>query len=173
MGLDDLIFPDVREGLEGQRLAETFATGMLGPVMGIATNAAKAAQKMGDGDYGRALEDLPPPVPAIPLHSPSEVRLAQEGKTAVLDADRRLSERRSELLSQFAKAAMGKDEEGMAKANDAIVRFNERNPGMRITAPQKWQSVRRREQRIRDSDNGIYLPSKRRDAMQAGAFAFD
>ena len=104
--------------------------------------------------------------------SPSEVRLAQEGKTAVLDADRRLSERRSELLSQFAKAAMGKDEEGMTKANDAIARFNERNPSMRITAPQKWQSVRRREQRIRDSDNGIYLPSKRRDAMQAGAFAF-
>ena len=206
VGLNHLIFPDVREGLEGQRLAEAFTTGMLGPVVGIGVNAAKAAQKMGDGDYGRALEDLLPiaarnPIKAarywfdgaqdrsgVPIKddvsaagslgqavgfSPSEVRLAQEGKTAVLDADRRLSERRSELLSQFAKAAMGKDEEGMAKANDAIVRFNERNPGMRITAPQKWQSVRRREQRIRDSDNGIYLPSKRRDAMQAGAFAFE
>lgn len=206
VGLDDLIFPDVREGLEGQRWAETFATGMLGPVMGISTNAAKAAQKMGDGDYGRALEDLLPIAARNPIKawrywsegaqdrsgvaikdevsaagavgqfvgfSPSEVRLAQEGKMAVLDADRRLDERRAELMGQFAKAAMAQDEAGMVRANDAIARFNERNPGRRITAPQKWQSVRRREQRVRDADNGVYLPSKRRDAMEAGAFAFE
>ena len=139
VGLNHLIFPDLREGLEGQRWAETFATGMLGPVMGIGTNVAKAAQKMGDGDYGRALEDLLPIAARNPIKaarywfegaqdrsgvaikdevssagalgqlvgfSPSEVRLAQEGKTAVMDADRRLNERRAELTGEFAKAAM-------------------------------------------------------------------
>lgn len=206
IGLDKLIFPDVQEGLEGQRWAETFATGMLGPVVGIGVNVARAAQKMGDGDYGRALEDLLPvalrnPIKAVRFasegakdrtgvvikdevgsagvlgqaigFSPSEVRLAQEGKSAVMDADRRLNERRAQLLGQFAKAAMTQDAEGMREADAAIARFNEKNPGRRITAPQKWQSVRRREQRIREAENGVYLPHKRRDVMQAGAFALN
>ena len=206
VGLDNLIFPDVREGLEGQRWAETFATGMLGPVMGIGTNAARAAQKIGDGDYGRALEDLLPIAARNPIKaarywfegaqdrsgvaikdevssagalgqlvgfSPSEVRLAQEGKTAVMDADRRLNERRAELTGKFAKAAMKQDQAGMDEARQEIAKFNEKNPGRRITAPQLWQSVRRREQRIREAENGVYLPSKRRDAMEFGAFAFE
>jgi hypothetical protein len=206
VGLDKLIFPDLREGLEGQRWAETFATGMLGPVMGIGTNAAKAAQKIGDGDYGRALEDLLPIAARNPIKaarywfegaqdrsgvaikdevssagalgqlvgfSPSEVRLAQEGKTAVMDADRRLNERRAELTGKFAKAAMKQDQAGMDEARQEIAKFNEKNPGRRITAPQLWQSVRRREQRIREAENGVYLPSKRRDAMEFGAFAFE
>ena len=179
---------------------------MLGPVVGIGVNAARAAQKMGDGDYGRALEDLLPtalrnPIKAVRFASegakdrtgvaikdevgsagvlgqaigfpPSEVRLAQEGKSAVMDADRRLNERRAQLMGQFAKAAMTQDAEGMREADAAIARFNEKNPGRRITAPQKWQSVRRREQRIREAENGVYLPHKRRDVMQAGAFALN
>ena len=174
--------------------------------MGIGTNAAKAAQKMGDGDYGRALEDLLPIAARNPIKaarywfegaqdrsgvaikdevssagalgqlvgfSPSEVRLAQEGKTAVMDADRRLNERRAELTGKFAKAAMKQDQAGMDEARQEIAKFNEKNPGRRITAPQLWQSVRRREQRIREAENGVYLPSKRRDAMEFGAFAFE
>jgi len=206
IGLDKLIFPDVQEGLEGQRWAEMFATGMLGPVVGMGVNAARAAQKMSDGDYERALEDLLPVALRNPIKaarfasegakdrtgvaikdevgsagvlgqaigfSPSEVRLAQEGKSAVMDADRRLNERRAQLMGQFAKAAMTQDAEGMREADAAIARFNEKNPGRRITAPQKWQSVRRREQRIREAEDGVYLPRKRRDVMQAGAFALN
>lgn len=205
VGLDNLIFPDVREGLEGQRWAETFATGMLGPVVGIGVNAAKAAQKMGDGDYGRALEDLLPialrnPIKAMRFYeegaqdlsgisikdevgmagvlgqaagfSPSEVRLAQEGKTAVLDADRRINERRSELMGKFAKAAMAKDSQAMEEANQAIAQFNAKNPTRIITVPQRWQSVRQREKRIREAQDGVYLPRNRRDALEAGGFAF-
>lgn len=205
VGLDNLIFPDVREGLEGQRWAETFATGMLGPVVGVGVNAAKAAQKMGDGDYGRALEDLLPialrnPIKAMRFYdegaqdrsgvsikdevgmagvlgqaagfSPSEVRLAQEGKTAVLDADRRINERRSELMGKFAKAAMAKDSEAMEEANQAIAQFNAKNPSRIITVPQRWQSVRQREKRIREAQDGVYLPRNRRDALEAGGFAF-
>ena len=204
VGLDKLLLPDVQEGLEGQRWAESFSTAMLGPVIGMGVNAAKAAQKMADGDYGRGLEDLLPIFARNPIKaarywfegaqdrtgieikgdvslagelgqfigfSPSEVRLAFEGRSAVMDADRRLSERRSALMSQFARAAMEKDVEGMAEARESIRVFNEKNPGRRITAQQMWQSVRSREKRIREAEDGVYLPRTRRDAMEAGRFA--
>ena len=103
--------------------------------------------------------------------SPSEVRLAFEGKSAIHNADRRLNERRAELMSMFARAAMSKDQDGMAEARTAIAQFNEKNPGRRITAPQMWQSVRNRQRRIDNAEQGVYLPRTRRDAMEAGAFA--
>ncbi|MDX9742146.1 MAG: PLxRFG domain-containing protein [Gammaproteobacteria bacterium] len=204
VGLDKLLLPDVQEGLEGQRWAEAFSTAMLGPVIGMGVNAAKAAQKMADGDYGRGLEDLLPIFARNPIKayrywdegaqdrtgieikgdvgmagvlgqaagfSPSEVRLAFEGRSAVMDADRRLSERRSELMSQFARAAMDQDIDAMNAAREAIRGFNEKNPGRRITAPQMWQSVRNRQKRIRESEDGVYLPRTRRDLMDAGRFA--
>jgi hypothetical protein len=34
-----------------------------------------------------------------------------------------------------------------------------------------WQSVRNRERRIREADDGVYLPRTRRDVMDAGRFA--
>lgn len=206
VGLDSLIFPDVQEGIEGQRWAESFATGMLGPVIGMGVNAAKAAQSLGDGNYQRALEEFMPVMPRSSVKayrywtegdkdktgvvvkdevglagvlgqvagfSPSEVRLAREGRSAVLDQDRRLGERRSELLAQYAHAAMRGDAEGKQKAADAIRAFNEKNPTRRITVPQMMQSVRNRQRRIDQAQDGVYLPRTRRDAAQAGAFALD
>ncbi|EJE52165.1 hypothetical protein PMI14_03143 [Acidovorax sp. CF316] len=55
VGLDKLIFPDVQEGLEGQRLAESAMTAALGPVAGIGVNALKGRAGLGRG-----------PVPARP-----------------------------------------------------------------------------------------------------------
>ncbi|RRD41611.1 PLxRFG domain-containing protein [Comamonadaceae bacterium OH3737_COT-264] len=206
VGLDHLIFPDVQEGLSGQRWAESLTTALLGPVVGIGVNWAKGAQKMADGDYLRALEDFMPvaarsaiksyrywdegaqdrsgisikdEVGALGLvgqlagFSPSEVRLAFEGKKAVMDADRRLNVRRSRLLTQFAQAAMHKDAQGMQEARDAIRAFNRVNPGRRITAQHMYQSVQGRRLRVAGADNGVYLPRTRRDAMQAGAFAWE
>lgn len=49
--------------------------------------------------------------------------------------------------------------------------FNKVNPGRRITPPQLWQSVRNRERRIREADEGVYLPRTRRDVMDEGRFA--
>lgn len=68
-------------------------------------------------------------------------------------------------------AAMAKDEEGKAEAREAIQRFNEKNPARRIQPMQLAQSVRMREKRIREAEDGVYLPKKRRDAMEAGRFA--
>lgn len=103
--------------------------------------------------------------------SPSEIRLAFEGRSAVMSADRRLNERRQDLMTQFARAAMEQDQDGMAEARSAIAEFNKVNPGRRITPPQLWQSVRNRQRRIREADDGVYLPRTRRDALEAGRFA--
>lgn len=105
--------------------------------------------------------------------SPSSVRNAYEGKAAIVGQDRALQARRSALVEQFAMAAMAKDEEGKAEAREAIQRFNEKNPGRRIQPMQLAQSVRMREKRIREAEDGVYLPKKRRDAMEAGRFAVE
>ena len=205
IGLDNLIFPDIREGVEGKMWAQEMATGLLGPVVGIGINAARGAQSLAEGDYMRGLENMMPVVPRNAIKSarflqegakdasgivvkddvsalgiagqlvgfsPSEVRLAFEGRTAVMNHDRRLNVRRSELLGKFAHAVMKQDSETQAEAREEIKAFNERNPGRRITNPQMWQSVRARQRRIDQAEDGVYLPRNRRDAMDAGDFAF-
>jgi len=103
--------------------------------------------------------------------SPSEARLAQEGKSAIYSADRAIQARRSSLTRQFALAAMAKDQEGMADARKDIARFNEKNPKARITPVNLMQSVRARRKRIEQAEQGVYLPKKRQDAIDAGRFA--
>ncbi len=204
VGLDKLIFPDVQEGLEGQRLAESAMTAALGPVAGIGINVLKGMQEMGEGRYLRGLETMAPSVARGPLKawrygdegvrdktgivlqdevgaaelmgqaagfSPSSVRNSFEGKGAIVQHDRALQARRSALVEQFAMAAMAGDEEGKAAAREDIAKFNEKNPNRRIQAMQLAQSVHQREKRIREAKEGVYLPSKRRDAMEAGRFA--
>lgn len=103
--------------------------------------------------------------------SPSEARLAQEGKSAVYQADARIRQRRTDLMRQFAAAAMAGDEEGKADVRQDIARFNEKNPKQRILPMQLIQSVKAREKRIREAEGGVYLPKNRREALDAGRFA--
>lgn len=58
--------------------------------------------------------------------SPSGVRNAYEGKSAVMQHDRALQARRSALVEQFAMAAMAGNEEGEAAARKDIAKFNEK-----------------------------------------------
>ena len=103
--------------------------------------------------------------------SPSEVRLAQEGKSAIYQQDKALGERRQELLTKAARATMDKDTEARAEAMKEIERFNQKNPTRRITPLNVLQSVRNRNKRIDQSEGGVYLPKNRSDAMDAGRFA--
>lgn len=204
VGLDSLIFPDIQEGLEGQRLAESVMTSALGPVAGIGVNILKGAQLMSEGHYQLGLEAMMPAVLRGPIKairyaeegvrdktgisvldsvsaagvagqamgfSPSEVRLAYEGKSAVYKQDRALNERRQELLTKAARATMDKDAEARSQAMQEIQRFNEKNPTRRITQIHVMQSVRNRERRITQAENGVYLPQNRRGALDAGRFA--
>lgn len=204
VGLDRLIFPDVQEGLEGQRLWESAATQALGPVGGIFGGLLKGLDLMSDGHYHMGLEAMLPAVlrqavksvryatdgaqdmsgvsikdevsmPAVVGQllgfSPSEVRLAQEGKSAIYQQDKALAGRRQELLTKAARATMAKDAEARAEAMKEIQRFNQKNPTRRITPLNVLQSVRNRQKRIDQAEGGVYLPKNRRDAIQAGRFA--
>ena len=68
-------------------------------------------------------------------------------------------------------AVMTKDDEGKADAREAITKFNEKNPTRRIMPMQLAQSVHNREKRIREAQDGVYLPKKRRDVLEQGRFA--
>jgi hypothetical protein len=103
--------------------------------------------------------------------APSETRLAQEGKSAIYSADRRIQERRTSLVREFAMATMATDEEGKMDARKAIAKFNEKNPSARITHSQLVASIKARQRRINEAKQGVYLPSKRQEAMEAGRFA--
>lgn len=103
--------------------------------------------------------------------APSETRLAQEGKSAIYRADKAIQARRADLVRQYAMAAMVQDEDGKADARKDIARFNEKNPQSRITPTNLLRSVMSRRKRIAEAENGVYLPKKRRDAMDAGRFA--
>lgn len=203
VGLDRLIFPDVQEGLEGQRLGESAMAAALGPVAGIGINVLRGLQQMADGDWARGLEAMAPsalrgPIKALryadegaidrtgktilddinPVgiagqalgFSPSDVRLATEAKSAVHQADAKLTKRRAQLMRHWSMAAIAGDEDGMADAREDIKAFNERHPARRINPMQMAASVRTRRMQIAQAKGGVYLSRSRRDAMGAGAF---
>jgi hypothetical protein len=76
VGLDRLIFPDVQEGLEGQRLAESAMAAALGPVAGIGVNLLKGMQMIGEGRYAMGLEAMMPAALRGPVKA---LRYAEEG----------------------------------------------------------------------------------------------
>lgn len=68
-------------------------------------------------------------------------------------------------------AAMAKDEEVKTEVRAAIAKFNDKNPERWILPMQLAQSVRNREKQIREAEDGVYLPRKRRNALNVGRFA--
>lgn len=204
VGLNQLIFPDIQEGLEGQRLAESAMTAALGPVAGIGVNVLKGMQEISKGQYQRGLESMLPSFLRAPAKafrygtegvkdksgvvikdevdfpsiisqslgfSPSEVRLAYEGKSAIIQHDKALQARRTTLMDQYAMATMAGDTEGQVDAREAIDKFNDKNPNRAIRPLQLAQSMRMRLKRIEEAESGVYLPSRRRDSLDEGRFA--
>lgn len=103
--------------------------------------------------------------------SPSGVRNATEGKSAIRAADKAVDERRQQLMTKFARASMAGDVEGMQEARKEISRFNGKNPDLRITFSNLNASVKARTNRITQAKDGVYLPKTHRSAMAAGRFA--
>ena len=60
---------------------------------------------------------------------------------------------------------------GKVDAREAIAKFNEKNPNRRIQPMKLAQSVNMRHKRIREAQEGVYLPSERREVLEAGRFA--
>jgi len=79
VGLDNLIFPDVREGLEGESWAHAAAASAAGPVLNMALiGPAKGLALIADGHWLRGLESM---MPAILRSGLKSIRYASEGAT--------------------------------------------------------------------------------------------
>jgi hypothetical protein len=103
--------------------------------------------------------------------SPSDVRTANEGKTAIYQLNRKLNERRSRLMTLWSRAKMMDDQQEMDEIWGEIQGFNDKNPSRRITRMNLNQSYRNRQRRIDRAEDGIYLPRNRQDAREVGQFA--
>jgi len=104
--------------------------------------------------------------------SPSDVRTANEGKTAIYQLNRKINERRSRLMTLWSRAKMLDDQQEMDEIWGEIQGFNDKNPSRRITKINLNQSYRNRKRRIDRAEDGIYLSRNRQDAREAGYFAF-
>lgn len=76
VGLNNLIIPDVQDGLEGADWAKAMQSALLGPVVGISTNAVKGIQEINNGDYGRGIETM---LPVALKNAMKSYRFANEG----------------------------------------------------------------------------------------------
>lgn len=205
VGINNLLLPDVQEGLEGKRWAESAMAGALGPVAGIGLNVAKGTQEISEGHNLRGLETMLPvflknfaktyrygeegvqdktgvsimdDVSSMDLlvqgmgFSPSDVRTANEGKSAIYQLDKKLNARRGRLMALWSRAKMMDDQAEMDNIWNDIEKFNEKNPSRRITRVNLNQSYKNRQRRIDRSENGIYLSRNRQEVRSAGYFAF-
>ena len=102
--------------------------------------------------------------------SPSQVRRDTERRSAIYGYDKALLERRSVLMRMFAEARINGDEETAQEVQKDIQAFNQKHPNRRITPMNTAQSIRNRRKRVAEAEQGIYLPSKRRDAIDAVSF---
>lgn len=105
--------------------------------------------------------------------SPSEVRLATEGRSAIYSHTKRLDNRRTELMTDYVRAIQRDDADGQKEIWAEIQAFNQKNPSRRISRVQAMQSLRQREKRVKQAEHGIYLPNKKREDADIGRFAFD
>lgn len=101
----------------------------------------------------------------------SRVREASEARSAIFNLDRRLLERRRELLRESAKAYFDRDAKAMAKVRAEIVRFNQAQPSHAISAQGARSSLAQGQRRTQQANMGVYLPRKRQALHQVGRFA--
>ncbi|WP_227613755.1 PLxRFG domain-containing protein [Acinetobacter ursingii] len=205
VGINNLLLPDVQEGLEGKKWWDSASAAALGPIGGIGANIAKGAQEISEGHNLRGVESMLPvflknfaktyryadegvqdktgvsimdEVSSMDMliqgmgFSPSDIRTAYEGKSAVYQLNRKLNERRSRLMALWSRAKMMDDQQEMDEIWEEIQGFNDKNPSRRITRMNLNQSYRNRQRRIDRAEDGIYLPRNRQDAREAGYFAF-
>ncbi|HFC8492484.1 TPA: PLxRFG domain-containing protein [Neisseria meningitidis] len=77
LGLNQLIFPDIQDGLAGKKWAESLVVGSTGAVVGAGIGAADGVQKILDGRYMEGLEGMLPVALRNPLKA---VRYATDGQ---------------------------------------------------------------------------------------------
>ena len=206
VGINNLLLPNVQDGLEGKDFSDAMVMSALGPVVGILTNTFKGLEELKDGYGMRGVETMSPVFLRSPLRSiryategsidktkvvikddvgmlslaaqavgfsPSEVRLATEGRSAIYSHTKRLDNRRDDLMNDYVRAIQREDADGQKEIWAEIQAFNQKNPSRRISRVQAMQSLRQSENRVKQAEHGIYLPNKKREDADIGRFAFD
>ncbi|ENX57663.1 MULTISPECIES: PLxRFG domain-containing protein [Acinetobacter] len=126
VGINNLLLPDVQEGLEGKRWAESAMAGALGPVAGIGTNLVKGGQEIIEGQALRGIETM---LPVFLKNFAKTYRYADEGvqdKTGISIMDEVSS---MDLLVQgmgFSPSDVRTSNEGKSAIYQMNRRLNER-----------------------------------------------
>ncbi|KXZ74170.1 hypothetical protein AVENLUH5627_00105 [Acinetobacter venetianus] len=145
VGLNNLIFPDVQEGLEGADWATAMQSALLGPVVGISTSTVKGLQQIQEGDYGRGIETM---LPIFLKNAMKSYRYADEGvltknKDVIHDKDVTGVELFSQAIG-FSPASVRTSYEGRS----AIFQYRTKLEDHRRELMRKWVVARQED----DSD---------------------
>jgi len=139
VGLDKLILPDIQEGLEGARAAESWMTAALGPVAGIGVSATKGLGKIAEGQYLRGLEDMLP----VSLRNPVKaLRFARDGvqdKSGIPILDDTTAMEEIGQMIGFSPSRSREAMEGKGAVYQAERRLNDRRQAL----IEQWGNARR------------------------------
>lgn len=103
--------------------------------------------------------------------SPAELQDRYEANGAIKGYERRIKDRRTNLINRFALAYRLSDKDEMQHIKKAIIEFNKANPAVRITRGTLVKSYRRRARYSHDQINGITVDKKLRYLTENGRFA--
>lgn len=126
VGINNLLLPDVQEGLEGKKWWDSASAAVLGPIGGIGANIAKGAQEISEGHNLRGVESM---LPVFLKNFAKTYRYADEGvqdKTGVSIMDEVSS---MDLLVQgmgFSPADIRTANEGKSAIYQLNRKLNER-----------------------------------------------
>jgi hypothetical protein len=144
VGLNNLIFPDVQDGLEGADWAKAMQSALLGPVVGIGTNVAKGFQEINDGDYGRGIETM---LPVVLKNAVKSIRFANEG---VLTKNKDVIQQDVNGVGIFSQAIgfSPSDVKTSMEGRSAIYKYKTKLENHRKDLMHKWVTARQND----DSD---------------------
>ena len=96
-----------------------------------------------------------------------EVSEAYERARSLKEPERRLTQRRQNLLTRYWLASQEGDTDAVANIDDEIREFNKKAPrGLRITPSTKRRSVKAKQRLTKDSVFGINLPKTYKDEIE-------
>lgn len=103
--------------------------------------------------------------------TPAQISERYEANSAIKKTEQRLKHRRQNLMNHFALAYRTKDTEDLREIKRVIIRFNNKNPNIRIMPYQLVGSLRRRAKYSNDQIRGIVVDRKLRYLTENGRFA--
>ena len=87
----------------------------------------------------------------------SEVTARYEENAALKGVEDAIKKRRQSLMNKYFDAVTNEDQEALNETLEAIDRFNEKNPTIRLSTKSLRQSMRTRQKRTEETKSGLYL----------------